>query len=180
MKHFNFSGTTRRMAVTILACLVVVGSLLAGCGGSGNGTANTTSFATAYAGTWSGQWHDVDGTSGTSTMNITLDTTTKAATVTIALSGNQFGFAGSQTALTGSYNNDAITVTGPSGTATVANLTIAKSGLFSGVITDISPAVSSITYGGPSTSQSVTLSVNVHNTDGTTNSGTITLTKAMI
>jgi len=179
MQRFHISRHSRQLAFTFLTCLAVVaGSFLAGCGGSGNGNANTTSFATTYAGTWSGQWHDVDGTSGTSTMTITLDTTTKAATVTIALSGNKFGFAGSQTALTGSYNNDAITVTGPSGTATVANLTIAKSGQFTGLITNISPTVNSINFGGPSTSQSVTLNVSVHNTDGTTDSGTVTLNKS--
>ncbi|MCW3053454.1 MAG: hypothetical protein JWN14_2624 [Chthonomonadales bacterium] len=178
MQRFHISGHSRRMAFTLLACLTVAaGSLLAGCGGSGNGNANTTSFATAYAGIWSGQWHDVDGTNGTSTMSITLNSTTKAATVNIALSGDKFGFAGSQTALTGSYNKDAITVTGPSGTATVANLTIAKSGLFTGLITNVSPTVNSINFGGPSTSQSATLNVTVHNTDGTTDTGTITLTK---
>jgi hypothetical protein len=178
MKHWNISGHSRRLTHAVLACLVVVAAaLLAGCGGGSSNNSNTTSFATSYAGNWSGQWNDIDGTSGTSTMNIALNSATKGATVTIALSGNQFGFAGSQTALTGTYNANAISVAGPSGVTPVATLTIDKSGQFTGSITNVSATVTSITYSGPSTSQSVTLNVILHHTDGTTETGTITLTK---
>lgn len=182
MKHFDIVGNSRRTALTVLACLAVVATtLLAGCGGDGGGgTANTTSFATAYAGTWSGTWSDISGTNGTSTMVIALDTATKSATVTISLSGNHFGFAGSQTALTGSYDSNAITVVGPSGQAAAARLVIDKSGQFTGTVTNVSSTVTSITYGGPSTSQSVTLNVVLHHADGTTETGTITLTKAAV
>jgi hypothetical protein len=179
MTHFDVFGNSRRMTLTLIACLAVIATtLLAGCGGSGGGTANTTSFATAYAGNWSGNWTDISGTSGTSTMVIALNTTTKAATVTISLSGNQFGFAGSQTALTGTYDANTITVNGPSGQATAATLVIDKSGQFTGTVTNVSATVTSITYGGPSTSQSVTLNVVLHHADGTTETGMITLTKA--
>jgi hypothetical protein len=173
----NF-GKSRRRALTVLASLVVVAAaLLTGCGGSGGGTADTTSFATAYAGTWTGTWSDISGTNGTSTMVIALNTATKGATVTISLSGNHFGFAGSQTALTGTYDSNNITVNGPSGQATGASLVINKSGQFTGTVTNISPTVNSITYDGPSTSQKVTVNVVVHHTDGTMETGTITLLK---
>lgn len=182
MKHRNIAGHSRRWAHAVLACLALVAAaLLAGCGGDGGGgSSNTTRFATAYAGNWSGTWTDISGTSGTSTMNIALNTTAQTATVTIALSGNHFGFAGSQTALSGTYNADAITVATPPGQATAAALMIANSGQFTGNVTNVSATVNNITYSGPSTPQSVTLNVVVHHTDGTTETGTITLTKLAI
>jgi hypothetical protein len=179
MKRLDILLHSRRLTLTLIACLVVIATTpLAGCGGSGSGTANTTSFATAYAGNWSGNWTDISGTSGTATMVIAINTTTNAATVTISLSGNQFGFAGSQTALTGTYDLNNITVNGPSGQSAAATLVINKSGQFTGTATNISATVTSVNYSGPSTSQSVTLHVTVNHTDGTTDTGTITLTKS--
>jgi hypothetical protein len=180
MKHLNSSWHSRLSAARVTACLVVVALLLAGCGGGGGGTATTTrSFPTAYAGNWQGMWTDIDGTSGTATMAIALNSTTSGATVTISLSGGKFGFVGAQTALTGTFNANTITVAGPSGQTAMATLVIDASGQFTGTATGVSATVTSINYGGPSTSQSVTLNVTVHHSDGTTETGTITLTKAI-
>ena len=187
MKLSNISGRMRRKTFAAIGLLTVAAaSLLSGCGNgdgspnainAGNITDNGSRFASSYAGNWSGNWVDISGTSGTATMVITIDTTTKITTVTISLSGNQFGFAGSQSTLTGTYDSTGIHVFGPSGQSAAASLVIDPTGLFTGTATNISPTVTSVTYGGPSTSQSATLQVTVHHTDGTTESGTITVTK---
>jgi hypothetical protein len=176
----HIASLSRRVTSLCAACLfMLAASLLAGCGGSGS-SPSATSFATAYAGTWAGSWTDINGTSGTSSMVIALNSATGAATVTITLSGGQFGFVGSQSALTGTYNTNSITVSGPSGQTAVATLVINSNGQFTGSATNVSATVTSVTYSGPSTSQSVTLNVAVHHSDGTTETGTITLTKASV
>jgi hypothetical protein len=162
--------------LTVLAAL-----LLAGCGGGSSSTTSAaTRFAQSYAGNWSGMWSDIDGTSGTSTMAITADSTTHASTVTITLSGGKFGFLGSQSALTGTYDSTGIHVTGPTGQSAVVTLAIDTSGQFTGAATGVSGTVTSISFSGPSTPQAVTLNVTVHHTDGSTETGTITLTKQTV
>jgi hypothetical protein len=178
-KHLEILRYSQWLPRAVIACMAVIAaSLIAGCGGSGNGTASTTSFATAYAGNWTGTWTDIDGTSGTSTMVIALNSATKSASVSITLSGGQFGFVGGQTALTGTYDSNSITLNSPTGQSASAKLVIDKSGQFTGSVTNVSANVTSITYAGPSTPQSVTLNVVVHHADGTTDTGTVTLTKS--
>ena len=180
MKHSNISGHSRRLTLAIIGLLTVAAaSLLAGCGGGSSSSTpdSATRFATSYAGNWTGKWVDINGSSGTATMVITTDATTETATVTISLSGNQFGFVGSQSTLTGTFDSTGIHVSGPSGQTAQASLVIDPTGLFTGSATNVSSTVTSVTYGGPSTSQSATLQVTVHHTDGTTDSGTITVTK---
>jgi len=186
MKHAVISGRSRRLTLAVITFLAVVAaSLLAGCG-NGNGSPNAVStgstdaaarFATSYAGNWAGNWTDISGTNGTATMVITTNATTKSATITISLSGNHFGFVGSQSTLTGTFDANGIHVSSPSGLSASASLVIDTTGKFTGTATNLSSTVTSVTYGGASTSQSVTLTVTVHRTDGSTDSGTITLTK---
>ncbi|HLJ57438.1 MAG TPA: hypothetical protein VKT77_20540 [Chthonomonadaceae bacterium] len=168
---------SRIAAQILIALLALIGAImLTGCGG-GSSVPAATRFATSYAGNWSGNWSDIDGTNGTSMMVIAVNSVTHTASVTIALSGGKFGFAGSQAPLTGTFDSNGIHVAGPAGQSATVTLTIDTSGQFSGTATNVSANVTSIDFGGPSTPTSVTMSVTLHHADGTTDTGTITLTK---
>lgn len=123
---------------------------------------------------------DIDSTMGTATMVIMANSSNNTASVALDLSGGKFGFVGSQSTLTGTFDSNGIAVAGAAGHSAMVSLTIDRAGQFTGSATNVSAATTRIDFSGPSTPQNVTMTVTVHHTDGTIDSGTITLTKQAV
>ena len=167
-------------AVLGVACAVV----MLGCNGSvtlGTGGEEQVFDATDYVGTWTGQWQNTtQGGQGAATMVIAANESLKTFTINFDLDGEVMpGFDPPPVVGAGNYDDDGATLTNNGTAMGDLDMTVAKSGAFTGSFTNVPHAdVTRIDFQGTASQTQIIVTFQVELAAGGTVVGTVTFIKA--